>query len=309
MSTWGDLPEYLKSSDDWFSIEQDQLAVAHRRCVEYGVDPALDLVGDVLRGLDLKSFLAKHAEIIVESRRLFSSLIDSVEDKACAFVLTDAQARIIELFAAPEVISFCAEHGARPGSSLSEESCGTNAVSLALHYKKPIILKGKQHFAHLFHDWLCVSVPIMNREGNQIGCADLSMGDNAKLDEKLALIKSVAAQLAPIMDKKETPSPTGKPAHRKLSKRQNQIMGGLVAGRLCKEISLDLGIKATTVETHVSQMKKKYAVRTLYELIAKYGYLHIPSVLIQRALASETASGGVKHKRIHKRTQLNPNTH
>ncbi len=277
MGTWDDLPEHLKTTNNWSSIDKKQLVAAHDRCVKAGVDPALDVVGDVLTGSDLRAFLSHHTETILGARRLFSILVDSVQDKACAFVLTDAEARIIELFAAPEVLAMCVAHGAGPGGSLSDESCGTNAVSLALHHKKPVILRGGQHFTHLFHDWLSLSAPIINSEDEQIGCANLAMDHKKEINQSLALIKEVAVALSHIMDKKSL-SPSEDMDNRKLSKRQNEILGGLLEGDTSKEIGVALGIVPSTVETHLSQMKKKYGVKTTCQLAVKIGHLYIPTM-------------------------------
>lgn len=280
-SMWDQLSEYLVSSKNQFSVSEERLALSHKRCVnKHDINPKLAMLGDIFNGADLKSFLKPYTDIIPKSRHLFSAIMETMQDKKFVFILTDAKARIIELFATSEVVSGCEKQGVRPGGSLSEKSCGTNAVSLALYYREPVVLKGGHHFADLFRDWYCAAVPIVNSENQPIGCIDFSMSHKADIGEKLAFVKVVAAQLADIMK----PMPYGQ---KKLSPRQNQILWLLSSGVICKELASHLKIKPSTVETHLSALKIKFGCETTYELLAKFGRIATPPVVLKIAPAKK----------------------
>ncbi len=263
------LPKHLTYPPDCFSVSKKQLTASHQRSIRYHVDPKANILGDILTGTHLQIFLEQYEDVIPKARALFSKLIEVVQDKICAFILTDPEGRIIEIFSSSEIILECAKCGAHQGGSLAEKSCGTNAVSLALYSRKPVVLKGDDHFSYIFKDWQCIAVPIMDSDNQPIGCIDLSTGCMANVHEKLALLQMVSKDLSAMMGEdaiEDAPIYTAidLPA---LSERQNQIVKMLCKGKTCKEIARSLKITPSTVETHLTQMKKKYNVVTTYQLI------------------------------------------
>jgi DNA-binding CsgD family transcriptional regulator len=57
---------------------------------------------------------------------------------------------------------------------------------------------------------------------------------------------------------------------RRLSKRESEILAGILRGRITKEISSDLGISDTTVKTHIKSLFQKAGVRSRLELYADF---------------------------------------
>jgi two-component system response regulator FixJ len=52
-----------------------------------------------------------------------------------------------------------------------------------------------------------------------------------------------------------------------LTLRERQVLDGLLAGRLNKQIASDLGLSVRTVEVHRARMMKRLGVRRLSEAI------------------------------------------
>jgi len=76
----------------------------------------------------------------------------------------------------------------------------------------------------------------------------------------------------------------------KLSPRERQVLDGLVAGRLTKQIAYDLGISARTVEVHRARMLVRLGTRSVAEAIGV-------AVMAELALADLDAQAAPRRPR------------
>src|SRR4030067_2320554 len=110
---------------------------------------------------DLRLLHERH-EFVGHVREVFVDVHPLLHNRSTLLLLTDRHLRILEIYSAPEVICRCADLGVRPGASLAESNCGTNAVAMAIHHREPSIVKGAQHYCRMFHGWSCVAGPIIH---------------------------------------------------------------------------------------------------------------------------------------------------
>lgn len=198
LNMWKNLPEHLKDRRDRFSTDEARIISSHSRCRKMGIDPYLEQISDIIDEEKILNLIYRYGDLISDARGLFKDVHQTLQDKSCIFLLTDPDARIIEIFSAPEVIQKCSEKGIVHGASLSEKSCGTNAVALSLRHRELAVIKGEQHYCHLFHNWFCVSAPIIGSSGDPIAYLDLSCSSEACLNEKAPLIMLMADKLTDV---------------------------------------------------------------------------------------------------------------
>ncbi|MFY9269126.1 MAG: LuxR C-terminal-related transcriptional regulator [Candidatus Manganitrophaceae bacterium] len=271
---WEKQSTHFKVDEQAFLLDEARMRLSHRYSSRIGVDPGLERLTDILSGAALNGFLAKYLPIIAAARKLFSEVYQLLPDPSCAFVLTDSTGRMIDLFSAPELIFLCAEKGVVPGASLSDQSCGTNAVALALDDGRPVMVKGRQHFCRLFHDWYCVAAPVLDTAGEAVGCVDFSTGHEAGIGEKLPLLTMLAEKLAawfPMendLAAEEALHPPAPAAIPVFTSRQMRILAMVARGLTTKEIGAMLAISARTVETHLERMRTRARARTTAQLVA-----------------------------------------
>ncbi|WP_051412019.1 helix-turn-helix transcriptional regulator [Halonatronum saccharophilum] len=72
------------------------------------------------------------------------------------------------------------------GTSFAEDSCGTNAISMAMWLKRDVYLKPKEHYCDFLKGWHCYALPILV-DNKIIGYLDLSTID-VKLKKELIAI-------------------------------------------------------------------------------------------------------------------------
>lgn len=188
--------------------------------------------------------------------------------KTNVIFLTDGDARIIEVFSSPEVLQGCHRQGIRLGTSLREESCGTNAVALALRHREPVIIRGGQHFCRLFQDWFCVAVPVISPDGQPVACIDISWNYEIKLGEKLPLVRLIADKVGQeifrtyvVMVNPSSVRQLKRMSADLLTDKQRQVISLWAGGLSYGEISAKLGISNKTVEDHLKVICKKLGAR------------------------------------------------
>jgi hypothetical protein len=177
-----------------FFIDERKLKASYDRSSHSKVNPKIKRLGDFWEDQRLKEFLLRHARPSEIAGRLFEKTHQLLSGP-CAFILSDRDGRIIKLYASRDIVEECRLKGVQEGASLTESSCGTNAVSLALYHKEAVIIQGTEHFCELFHSWCCVAVPLFGPDGQLAGCVDWSISSTTRLDEKLSLVKKFAEQI------------------------------------------------------------------------------------------------------------------
>ena len=76
-----------------------------------------------------------------------------------------------------------------PGSIWKERQRGTNALGLAVHTRRPVIVTGQDHFFHTLNDLSCFAAPFFDHENNLMGVIDATSNAKSRNEHTLALVK------------------------------------------------------------------------------------------------------------------------
>lgn len=264
---WNQLPAYgQETGDEYLLLDPRRVQLYHNLCRQAGVDPGLRTLPDVWVHERLDALLARNVRLIAAARDDLLNIHRMLARRTHAFILTDAEPRVLDLIAATEVSNACMRLGLCPGAGLSERSCGTNAAAIALRQRELVAMRGPQHYCLLFHDWLQIAAPIIGETGELLGSIILAVPAAADLAEKFALLTLCAWRLQACMLTADT-APSVTPQALPLTPRQRHIGTLLVAGFSYKKIAASLGITPRTVESHIENMRKSLRVRTTLELV------------------------------------------
>ena len=117
-----------------------------------------------------------------------------MSDNGALLILTDDRSHILYVYGHSELLkSLSVTYNIRPGTSVSEDSVGTNAVALALYYKEMQIIKGSQHYCELFKTWTCIAIPIQIFNNEIIGSICVATPFISSLCEKIALTNYISS--------------------------------------------------------------------------------------------------------------------
>lgn len=269
----------LKSPGEIFVATESRLIGSYQRCEALGLTPHLVRARDIWKQEKLTGLIEKHAGLVSCAHVLFARTFQWLFDQRTIFILTDAGARIITIFSNPEDLIASSHIGVCLGGSLSEESLGTNAVSLALHDLEPTILSGNQHFCRIFDDWHCVAIPLMDANNRAIGCLGIFCHEQS-LGEKLALANLLVKELeiycqcipVGVGGACETPQhevPTTVFSVR-LTERQKQTLVLFSRGLSYKQIAKKMDVQSVkAIENHLDAVRRKLAVASRRECIQK----------------------------------------
>lgn len=290
---WEKLPAYLNGTGESSVTNDKWLADSYRRCQVAGLACDNRTVRHTLFGAGLRNFLADHANLIRYAHLLFSDIHRHITDQRELFILTDVNAQVMEFHSHPAVLEYVVTQcGLKPGASLSEESCGTNAVALALRYRHEAVVRGEQHYCQLFKDWYSVAMPVIGIDGRVAACIDISTSKDAVLGEKLALAKCLANELnacfkgavvyghrkSEVFHDLNHDGLRQNPTHIELTERQQQVLYLFAQGVSYKQIARRLGITSIkTVEQHLDAVRSKLGVHSRRECIQRAtekGLLH-----------------------------------
>lgn len=254
-----------------------------------------------LMGDELGRFMAGNSRLRAYGQHLFSDIYNGFSDHNDLFILGDVNARLITLHSCPETLSAVTESvGLRCGVLLSESSCGTNAIILALRYREPVMSSNMQ-------SWGAVAVPVLDADRQPMACIAILNCADGSLGEKLLLAKFIAREfgkfyksqsaslpiVSPVIADSDTPaSPipqsdgfkvrqlcdrrrtqrTASPAMLAvgLTARQQQVLMLFAQGMSYKEIARKIGISSyKTVEEHLDAVREKLQVSHRRECIHK----------------------------------------
>ncbi len=228
---------------------------------------------------------APYASIISFARLLFQDLHRTVPSHL-VFVLTSASGEILILHSSQEMVERVAGHcGIVTGVSLSEESCGTNAVALALRHREAVAaLRHEQHFCALFQQCCSVGYHVKAWDGSIAACVGILGHAQDPFGEKLALVRCIAQALnAQLL--KDPLQITGdaagsgpdNPRPVALTIRQRRVLELYAEGQSYKQIARVMGLSSIkTVEEHLDAVRRKLGVshrRQCIQCAAELGLL------------------------------------
>lgn len=164
---------------------------------EPGVEAREIWPGGDLEPAERERFLARHSQLRRLCQHTFADIHRSFTDLSDLLVLTDAEGRLICLHGSHELLAAAPrDMGLRCGVTLTESSCGSNAITLALRYREGMIslCTGRQRVP--FRNRATVAVPLLDPDQNVVGCIAIFNAREGSLGEKLLVAKFIAREIS-----------------------------------------------------------------------------------------------------------------
>ncbi|OZC52997.1 transcriptional regulator [Rhodococcus sp. RS1C4] len=164
---------------------REQIALSWQRSASSGLEPAHSLEQSALRDVDRRSRLLAAADPILDR---MESMLDG---SGYCVLLADRDARLVDLrFGTRTLRDVVFGVGAVVGRSFTEEASGTNSISTSFELRKPLAVRGSEHYMESMKGFSCYGHPLIHPITKRIeGVLDITFlesEDNPLLQPMLA---------------------------------------------------------------------------------------------------------------------------
>jgi len=248
-----------------FLCPQEELISSYKRCRGIGIDPSITLPLVILNPEDLQKKIHNNKELI-EAFRM--SVEEDWVKGEYLFLLSDIERYLLDVKCSTKEKKCIKDSGFEQGVSFREESCGTNAISMAMRLKRVVYVRPQEHYCKIFKKWHCIASPIIVENGEIVGYVDISAIDKKIAYEVSIVIKLLAEEIATEYEKIVKEKELNK-IKTKLNDSQIKILALEAKGYKELDIAEVLGIEVVTVKYHKRKILEKLGVKNIKEAVAK----------------------------------------
>jgi transcriptional regulator of acetoin/glycerol metabolism len=246
-------------------IKSNEILFSYKKCLEIGLTKSIVTPLISLGEEELKRKLQENKKLIEVFRKCVNRAHTKLKKKYI-FLLVDSEGYLLDILYNKKIYKDITDLGIRRGTSFKEESCGTNAISLAMKLKQPIYLKPEEHYCDIFKQWYCIATPFYI-DNQIVGYLDISIIEHNMADEMIGFIDLLVYKI--VNEYKREMDLESQEDLEKLTDKQIEIIKKCAKGYTELAISMELGLKPSTVKYHKKEIIKKLRVKNLQQAIAK----------------------------------------
>jgi sigma-54 dependent transcriptional regulator, acetoin dehydrogenase operon transcriptional activator AcoR len=152
----------------------DTIIDSWRRCRDSGLaaERRID-IGPIERAA-LEALRQQYEDLRLLCRPEVEALYSDAKVTGSMVILTGPTGLILDALGNAEFLDKAARVALRPGVSWNETQTGTNAIGTALHEKRPVEVRGAEHYFGAHQMLSCSASPIFDGRGRTVGVLDLS---------------------------------------------------------------------------------------------------------------------------------------
>ena len=153
---------------------ESRIIESWKRCARSGLNPNHGNHPVSSEPSQFKHRIEQNGEIVELFQfyiRRFSRLLEQLG--ACAMVC-DTEGYILSRAGYGKVLHFFDNISVSEGSSCCEKVIGTNAPSLALVTREPVVVTADEHYTKTYHPAFCAASPILDEHRNLLGAVDVT---------------------------------------------------------------------------------------------------------------------------------------
>jgi transcriptional regulator with PAS, ATPase and Fis domain len=177
----------------------DMIKNSHERSVDHGIKKSRIFPKKILNLEEIKDNSKKNEKLLNIASRFMRTLYDFLKGSGFFIILLDNECCILKVLGDDDVVEEALNLNMVVGAYMSENSIGTNAMSIALKEHTPIQISENEHFTTAYQRWTCSAAPIHDIDGTIIGVLNLT-GDRQKVHQHtlgliVAAVKSIENQI------------------------------------------------------------------------------------------------------------------
>lgn len=184
--------ERFAGGADAVSGVRPEILMSWYRCrEEYGVDPALERAPDANDG---GAHALEHDVVFAElggSAACAAAQLDGLDGLV---TVADGDGRVLASWGSPRVLRLAADSNLAAWSTWAEPASGTNGVGTALESRRPVLVRGPEHWCRNLDLWTCAGAAVRDVVGHEpLAVLDVSCWRTPLPDAVLPWLSGVAA--------------------------------------------------------------------------------------------------------------------
>jgi transcriptional regulator of acetoin/glycerol metabolism len=186
--------------------ETEMIRNSWKRCHMIGLDPATPVEFPVIEAKRLDHVIRKNSELLRHAVPVLEKFFSKLKQLRQVAVLVDRSGIVIYSIGDPELLHRTNTIHLSLGANWNETSMGTNAISVSLIEKRPVQVRGNQHYFTAAHFLACSASPIYLPTGELAGVINISsrMEDHHSLNLPLACMVAELIQDKLVMERTQT---------------------------------------------------------------------------------------------------------
>lgn len=159
----------------------------------YGILASSRLLRDAARSSAPRGIEEANAQLVRHSRSEMERLHHAFSDGNWLVALVNAEGVVVRCVGGDHATTRELVSALRPGTDVSEKTIGTNGPGSALVERRPMLIRGREHFLDEAAGFACAAVPLVDPFGASAGVLDVSYLYTALQIDPLQLL-AVAAR-------------------------------------------------------------------------------------------------------------------
>ena len=173
----------------------DTIAESWRRCRASGLaDGHLVDIGPIERAA-LEALRQQYEDLRALCRPEVEALYSDAQATGSMVILTAPSGLILDAIGSADFLDKAARVALRPGVSWNEAHTGTNAIGTALHERRPVEVRGAEHYFGAHRMLSCSASPIFDGRGRTVGVLDLSGAASVHHVHALGMVRFAVDQI------------------------------------------------------------------------------------------------------------------
>lgn len=197
---------------------------------------------------------------------LYKESVSKVNDALAGsyvFTLVDSKGVMLTVDLNRDMPAKVTNYPVFPGVSLAEDSCGTNAVALAMKLGEPVYLQPEQHYCYFMRDWYGCAIPLF-RANQIVGQLCVSSLQQPFSKEMLVIIELLAEKVQSGIQ-----SYVPESDQVSLTDQQREILRYLSQGLPEKAVAGEMNLSIHTIKYHKKNILHQLDAQCTSEAIVK----------------------------------------
>ncbi|BFI96121.1 MAG: sigma-54-dependent Fis family transcriptional regulator [Rhodanobacter sp.] len=173
----------------------ETILASWRRCRAIGLAPEQRLHIEPPEQPSLRELRDRNELLLRSCRPELELLYSDARTSNSIVILAAPDSTIVEASGSTHFLDKAARVALRPGVSWREELIGTNAIGTALHERRPVEVRGGEHYFGDHRVLSCSASPILDGRGNPVGLLDISGESSVHQAHAMGIVQLAVDQI------------------------------------------------------------------------------------------------------------------